>query len=82
VGEPEGKRLLGRPRHRWMNNIKINLREIGWVGMDWIHLAPNRNQWSGLVNTVINLRVALKVVKFLSNCRIGVFSRRAQLLVS
>jgi hypothetical protein len=44
VGEPEGKRLLGRPRRRWVNNIKIDLRETGWHGMDWIDLAKDRNQ--------------------------------------
>jgi hypothetical protein len=42
---PEGKRPLGRPRHRWVDNIKMNLREIGWSGMDWIDLAQNRDQW-------------------------------------
>jgi hypothetical protein len=53
VGEPEGKRPLGTPRHRWVNNIKMGLRDIGWVGMDWIGLA----QLSALVKTVTNLRV-------------------------
>jgi hypothetical protein len=41
VGEPEGRRPLGRPRHRWLDNIKMNLREIGWGGMDWIDLAQD-----------------------------------------
>jgi hypothetical protein len=54
VGKPEGKRPLGR---RWVNNIKMDLREIGWDGMDWIDLAQNRDQWRALVNTVMNLRV-------------------------
>jgi hypothetical protein len=44
VGKPEGKRLLGRPRRRWMYNIKMNLREIEWDGMDWIDLVQDRNQ--------------------------------------
>jgi hypothetical protein len=57
VGKPEGKRPLGRPRRRWMGNIKIDLREIGWDGMDWIDLAQDRDQWRALVNTVMNLRV-------------------------
>jgi hypothetical protein len=57
VGRPEGKRPLGRPRHRWMDNIKIDLREITWAGMDWLKLAWNRDQWRALVNTVMNLRV-------------------------
>jgi hypothetical protein len=50
VGMSEGKRLLGRPRRRWVDNIKIDLREIGWDGMDWIDLAQNRDQWRALVN--------------------------------
>jgi hypothetical protein len=56
VGKPEAKRPLGRPRHRWVDNIEMDLREIGWDGMDWIDLAQNRNQWRALVNTVMNLR--------------------------
>jgi hypothetical protein len=58
VGKPEGKRPLGRPRRRWAHNIKIDLREIGWNGMDWFDLAQDRDQWSALVNTVMNLRVS------------------------
>jgi hypothetical protein len=57
VGKPEGKRPLGRPRRWWVDNIKIDLREIGWDGMDWIDLAQDRDQWRALVNTVMNLRV-------------------------
>jgi hypothetical protein len=57
VGKPEGKRPLGRPRRRWMDNIKMDLRDVGWDGMDRIHLARDRGQWSALVNTVMNLRV-------------------------
>jgi hypothetical protein len=57
VGKPEGKRPLGRPRHRWAVNIKADLREIGWGGMDWIDLAQDRNQWRAVVNTVMNLLV-------------------------
>jgi hypothetical protein len=57
VGKPEGKRLLGTPRRRWVDNIKMDLREIGWNGMDWIDLAQDRDQWRALVNTVMNLRV-------------------------
>jgi hypothetical protein len=45
VGKPEGKRLLGRPRRRWVDNIKMDLREIGWDDMDWIDLAQERDQW-------------------------------------
>jgi hypothetical protein len=57
VVKPEGKRPLGRPRRRWEDNIRMDLREIGWGGMDWIDLAQNRDQWKALVNMVINLRV-------------------------
>jgi hypothetical protein len=56
-GKPEGKRPLGRPRRRQEDNIKMNLREIGWGGMDWIDVAQDKNQWRALVNTVMNLRV-------------------------
>jgi hypothetical protein len=55
---PEGKRPLGRPRRTWVDNIKMNVREIGWDGMDWIDLAQDRDQWWALLNTVMNLRVA------------------------
>jgi hypothetical protein len=57
VGNPEGKRPLGRPRPRWVDNIKMNLGEIGWDGMDWIDLAQNGDQWRALVNAVMNLWV-------------------------
>jgi hypothetical protein len=57
VGKPEGKRPLGRPRHRWVDEIKMDLREIGWDGVDWIDMAQNRDQWRVLVNTVLNLWV-------------------------
>jgi hypothetical protein len=57
VGKPEGKRPLARPRRRWVDNIKTDLREIGWDGMDWIDLAQDRDKWRALVNTVMNLRV-------------------------
>jgi hypothetical protein len=57
VGKPGGKRPLGRPRRRCVDNIKMDLREIGWDGMDWIHLAQDRDRWRASVNTVMNLRV-------------------------
>jgi hypothetical protein len=57
VGKPEGKIALARPRRRWVDNIKMHLRETGWDGMDWIDLAQDRDQWRALVNTVMNLRV-------------------------
>jgi hypothetical protein len=52
-----GKKPLGRPRRRWVDNIKMDLREIGWDGVDWIDRAQDRDQWRALVNTVMNLRV-------------------------
>jgi hypothetical protein len=79
VGKPEGKRPLGRPRYMWEDRTGIDLREIGWGGMDWIDLAWDRDQWRALVNTVMNLRVPYNVGKFLSSCATGGFSRRAQL---
>jgi hypothetical protein len=54
VGKPTGKRPLGKPRHRW-DGIRMDLREIGWEGVKWIHLAQDRDWWQALVNTVTNL---------------------------
>jgi hypothetical protein len=53
----EGKRPLGRPRHRWVDNIKVDLMETGWGGMDWIDLARDRYHWRALVNMGMNLQV-------------------------
>jgi hypothetical protein len=57
VGKPDGRRPLERPRRRWEDNIKMDLREVGWRGMDWINLAQDRDRWRALVNAVMNLRV-------------------------
>jgi hypothetical protein len=57
VGRPEGRRPLGRPRRRWEDNIKMDLREIGFGDVDWSHWAQNMDRWRALVNTVMNLRV-------------------------
>ena len=57
LGKPEGKRPLGRPRHRWKDNIKMDLQEVGCGGMDWIELAEDRDMWQALVNAVMNLWV-------------------------
>jgi hypothetical protein len=57
VGRPEGRRLLGSPRRRWDDNIKTDLREVGWQGMNWIELAQDRDRWRSLVNAVMNLQV-------------------------
>jgi hypothetical protein len=58
VGKPEGRRPLGRPRHRWEDNIKMDLREVGWGGrVDWIDLALDRDRWRAVVYKVTKLRV-------------------------
>jgi len=57
VGKPEGKRLLGRPRRRWEDNIKKDLQEVGCGVMDWIEVAQDRDRWRALVSAVMNLRV-------------------------
>jgi hypothetical protein len=56
-GKTEGKRPFGRSRRRCEDNIRMDLKEMGWEGVDWIHLAQDRDQWLALVNTVMNLRV-------------------------
>jgi hypothetical protein len=57
MGKPEGKRPLERPRFRWVDNIRMDLGEIEWEGVDWIGVAQDTDQWIALVNTVMNLRV-------------------------
>jgi hypothetical protein len=57
VGKPEGRRPLGKPRRRWVDKMKMDLREIGWDGVDWVDLAQDRDHWRALVNSVMNLRV-------------------------
>jgi hypothetical protein len=57
VGKPEGKRPLGRPRHRWVDNIRMDLGEVGWGDVDCIGLAQDRDRWRALVNLVLNLQV-------------------------
>ena len=61
MGKTEGKRPLGRPRHRWEVNIKMDLQEVGCEGMDWIDVARHRDRWRALVNAVMNLRVPYNV---------------------
>jgi hypothetical protein len=56
VGRPEGKRPLERPRRRWEDNIKMDLREVGWWGVDWIDLVQDRDRWRAVVSAVMNLR--------------------------
>jgi hypothetical protein len=57
VGKPEGNRPLGRPRHKWVDNIKMDLLDLGWSGVDWFGLAQDRDKGRALVNAVTNLRV-------------------------
>jgi hypothetical protein len=57
VGKPEGKRPLGRPKRRWVDNIRMDLGKVEWGDVDWIGLAKDRNRWRALVNSVLNLRV-------------------------
>jgi hypothetical protein len=66
VGKPEGKRPLGKPRRRWVDNIRMDLVEVGWGDVDWIDLAQDRDRWRALVNSVLNLRVPLNAVKLSS----------------
>jgi hypothetical protein len=58
VGKPEGKRPLGGPRRRWVDNIRMDLGKVGWGDVDWIGLAQVRNRWRALVNLVLNLQVS------------------------
>ena len=57
VGKPEGKRPLGRPMHRWEDNIKMDLKKVRWWGMDWVDLAQEKDRWRALVGTVRDFRV-------------------------
>jgi hypothetical protein len=57
AGKPEGKRPLGRPRCRWVDNIMMDLGEVGWRDVDWISLAKDRNRWRAVVNSILNLRL-------------------------
>jgi len=57
VGKPDGMRPLGRPRRRWEDNIRMDLREVGWWCVDWMELAQDRDRWRALVSAVMNLRV-------------------------
>ena len=75
VGKPEGKRLLGRPRRRWVDNIRTDLQEVGCGYMDWIWLAQDRDRCRTLVSAVLNLRVPWNAGNFLSSCKPVSFSR-------
>jgi hypothetical protein len=56
VGQPEGKKRLEIPRSRWEDNMRMDLRETGWEGVDWMHMGQDRDQWRAVVNTVMNPR--------------------------
>jgi hypothetical protein len=79
VGKPEGKRPLGRPRRKWLDNISIDLGEVGWGDMDSIGLAQDRNRWRALVNSVLNLRVPWNAGKLSSGLTSSDLSSSAQL---
>ena len=75
VGKPEGRRPLGRPRRRWVDNIRMDLQEVGCGYTDWFGLAQDRDRWRALVSAVMNLRVPWNAVNFLTSCKPVSFSR-------
>jgi hypothetical protein len=79
VGKTEGKRPLGRPRRRWVDNIRMDLGEVGWGDVDWIGMAKDRNRWRALVNSVLNLRVPRNARKLSSGLTSSGLSVSAQL---
>jgi len=76
VGKPEGKRPQGRPRSRWVDNIRTDLQEVGCGYVDWIGLAQDRDRWRALVSAVMNLRVPGNAGNFLTSCKPVSCSRR------
>jgi hypothetical protein len=80
VGKPEGRRPLGRPRRRWVDNIRLDLGEVGWCDVGWISLAKDRNRWGALVNSVLKLRVPWNAGKLSSGLASSGLSSSAQLL--
>jgi hypothetical protein len=79
VGKSEGNRPLGRPRHRWVDNFKMGLRDVGLGGLERIDLLQDMDQWRTFGNAVMNLWVPQNFGNFMSECTTGGFSRRAQL---
>jgi hypothetical protein len=79
VGKQGGKRPLGRPRRTWVDNIRMDLGEVGWGDVDWIGLAKYRNRWRALVNSVLNLRVPLNAGRLSSDLASSDLSSSAQL---
>ena len=76
VGKPEGRRPLGRPRRRWVDNIRMDLQEVVCGYMDWIGLAQDRDGWRTLVSVVMNIRSLQNVGNFLTSCKPVSCSRR------
>ena len=76
VGKPEGKRPLGRPRRRWVGDIRMDIQEVGCGYMDWIGLAQDRDRWRTVVSAVMNLRVPRNAENFLTSCKPVSCSRR------
>jgi hypothetical protein len=79
VGKPEGKRPLRRPKRRWVDNIRMDLGEVGWGDVNWIGLPQERNRWRALENSVLNLRVPRNARKLLSDLTSSGRSSNAQL---
>jgi hypothetical protein len=79
VGQPEGKRPLGRRRRRWKGNIKMDLQEVGFEGVDWIELSQDRDRWRTLLTAVMNLRFPQNTGNFLTSRKPVGFSRRTML---
>jgi hypothetical protein len=79
VGKPEGKRPLGRPRRKWVDNNRMDIGEVGWSDVDWLGLAKDRNRWRALVNSVLNLRVPSNAGKLSSVLTSIGFSSSVQL---
>jgi hypothetical protein len=73
VGKPEGRRPLGRPRCRWLDNIRMNLVEVGWGDVDWIGLAQYRDRWTALVNSVLNLWCHKMLGNYRVSKQLGIF---------
>jgi hypothetical protein len=81
VGKPKGKRPLGRPRYRWMDNIRMDLGELGWGDVDWTCLAKDTNRWRALVNSVLNIWVPYSAGKLSSGPTTGSLSSSAHLRI-
>jgi hypothetical protein len=79
VVKPEGKKALGRPKRRWVDNIRMDLGEVGWNDVDWIGLALDRDNWRGLVNSMMNLRLQKNAQKLSNGFATGGLSNSALL---